>query len=76
MCVADRRCIGWSIPRKGYGNGGYAAGKVFSTTTDRGFWGCATHQTPRGETCRWCLDQGDLFGRSDVPAQQTWRRKR
>jgi hypothetical protein len=39
-------------------------------------WGCSIHQTPRGETCQHCLDQGDLFGRSDVPAQRGWRRSR
>jgi hypothetical protein len=39
-------------------------------------WGCETHRTPRGETCQGCLDQRDLFGRSDVPAQRSWRRNR
>jgi hypothetical protein len=39
-------------------------------------WGCITHQTPRGETCQGCLDQRDLFGRSDIPAQRSWRRSR
>jgi hypothetical protein len=31
-------------------------------------WGCSTHRTPRDEVCRGCLDQGNLFGRSDVRA--------
>jgi hypothetical protein len=39
-------------------------------------WGCGTHRTPAGETCQGCLDQGDLFDRTDVPAQRTFRRKR
>jgi hypothetical protein len=38
-------------------------------------WGCGTHRTPRGEVCRGCIDQGDLFGRSDVPQQRSWRKQ-
>jgi hypothetical protein len=39
-------------------------------------WGCETHRTARGKTCHGCLDQGDLFSRSDVPTQRSWRRNR
>lgn len=39
-------------------------------------WGCKDHGTPAGETCQGCLDQGQLFGRVDVPRRRTWRRRK
>lgn len=39
-------------------------------------WGCETHRTPAGESCQGCLDQGELFDRTEIPAQRTWRRSR
>lgn len=29
-------------------------------------WGCDIHQTPAGETCQGCYDQGELFSRADA----------
>ncbi len=29
-------------------------------------WGCKEHQTPPGEECQGCLDQGELFTRADI----------
>jgi hypothetical protein len=37
-------------------------------------WGCGVHRTPRGETCQGCRDQGELFSRTGVPQQRTWRK--
>lgn len=28
--------------------------------------GCTEHQTPAGQTCHWCTDQGELFIRTNV----------
>lgn len=29
-------------------------------------WGCAIHRTPRGQECRGCADQRELFTRADI----------
>ncbi len=71
-CVADRRCLRWSFLL-------IEEETVMATSQQQRtavVWGCATHRTPRGETCQGCLDQGDLFHRADVPAQRTFRRTR
>jgi hypothetical protein len=39
-------------------------------------WGCKEHGTPAGEECQGCRNQGELFGRTDVPKQRTWTRRK
>ena len=34
-------------------------------------WGCTAHQTPLGETCRWCQAQGVLFARKQAVRRKT-----
>lgn len=29
-------------------------------------WGCKDHQTPAGQECQGCADQGELFTRADA----------
>lgn len=29
-------------------------------------WGCKEHQTPAGQECQGCADQGELFTRTEV----------
>jgi len=29
-------------------------------------WGCKEHQTPAGEECQGCADQGELFTRAEA----------
>jgi RNase P subunit RPR2 len=29
-------------------------------------WGCKEHQTPAGQECQGCADQGELFSRADA----------
>jgi hypothetical protein len=29
-------------------------------------WGCKEHQTPPGQECQGCADQGELFTRADA----------
>ncbi len=29
-------------------------------------WGCTEHQTPVGQDCQGCADQGQLFSRADA----------
>ncbi len=38
-------------------------------------WGCKEHQTPAGQECQGCADQGELFTRADV-AQSARKRSR
>lgn len=36
-------------------------------------WGCDLHQTPAGQDCQWCIQQGELFLRAEAA---THRRRR
>lgn len=38
-------------------------------------WGCKEHQTPAGEECQGCIDQGELFTLADT-AKSVRRRSR
>lgn len=39
-------------------------------------WGCKEHQTPAGEECQGCADQGELFTHADLAKAARKRRAR
>ena len=42
-------------------------------------WGCKEHETPAGEECQGCIDQGELFTRADaadLARQRPYRHRR